>query len=530
MSSNNGDIDPTPGLAKRDTWLDPVSTPQVIEEFMKNYRMVEKYMESLAKEARDLIVEAAETIFQEGLEVVVTHRAKTAKSLREKLKTRYEEKRYKVAQDIWDDIHDLAGVRIVLYWPSKDQRKKVRKIIRSIWGKDIKGKPGGTPSKVENFEDTDEDNDSDDPEKNKLKSTKKKRFKRRHLGYQAVHYRVDMKTIQKDYEKPRAPERTEYNQVEIQVVSALGHAWAEAGHNMLYKSYIYGEPTIQEERLLDALNGIIISSDSLLEEFHELVMKRTYTRWTHLNEFGIFLRGLDVLQEQEKQNKFGKEGLDVLFRFLTLTDQNYPLIVRNALKDMGYPDQPKLDTIWATYKPIFEPVNGTRASICLIHHLMQKGGSYVPKKIPTAGAMECCVMISALTLLQNCIGNPEDANDFLRNNFEMTEAQIASFDFVLVSSHRQAGLDESDPNFPIYEEDNVKPQIQAAWHWFRDQAGKSDSICGLFFRPAEMGATKMGANKHVDVMMLLTQLNIGKLSRTSSTSLEEETDNYGSEC
>jgi ppGpp synthetase/RelA/SpoT-type nucleotidyltranferase len=526
MSSTNGDIDPTPGIVKRDTMLEQAPTPKVIEDFMKNYRMTVPYFESLAAEAHKLIIKAMAILFPEGFEAKVEYRAKTAKSLREKLRMRYEEKQYKVDEDIWRDIHDLAGVRIILYKPSKNQRMKARKILRSIWGNDVTKESPHPPARAESFEDSDEDNDFDDPEKNKLKRTKKTTYKRRHLGYQADHYRVDMKTIQKYDERSNPSERPDYERVEIQVVSALGHAWSEASHDVLYKSYTYGRPTIEEERIFDALNGIIISGDSLLEQLHELVMKRTYTRWTKLEEFSIFLRGLDVLQDQEKHNKIGKEGLDVLFRFLIITDQNYPLAVRNALKDkMGYPDHPRLDAIIATYKPMFEPVVGTLASICLINQMMPDGQVVPALEVPCAGAPECRIMISALTMLQNVIGGPEAANKFLRDHIkpEMTKAEVTSLEFVLTHSRRQLGLDEKHPNYQ-HNEDIIKPDLHSLWNWFQDQNKKPNSICGLFFQLAAMGATKV-----VDPITMLSQLSIGSLSRSSTTSMDEEVDYYSTE-
>jgi ppGpp synthetase/RelA/SpoT-type nucleotidyltranferase len=522
MSSINDDTEPTPGIVKRDTMLEQAPTPKVIEDFMKNYRMTVPYFESLAAEAHKLIINTMATLFQEGFEAKVEYRAKKAKSLREKLRMRYEGKQYKADEDIWRDIHDLAGVRIILYKPSKNQRMKARKILRSIWGNDVTKELPPPPSRAESFEDSDEDNDFYDPENNKLKRAKKTTYKRRHLGYQADHYRVDMKTMQKDDEESN-PERPDYQRVEIQVVSALGHAWSEASHDVLYKSYTYGRPTIEEERIFDALNGIIISGDCLLEQLHELVMKRTYTRWEKLEEFSIFLRGLDVLQDQEKHNRIGKEGLDVLFRFLTVTDQNYPLAVRNALKDkMGYPDHPRLDAITATYTPIFEPVIGTLASICLINQMIPNGQPVLALEVSCAGAPECRIMISALIMLQNATGGPEAANYFLREHIkpEMTNSEISSLEFVLTHSRRQLGLDEKHPNYQ-HNEDIIKPDLHSLWKWFQGQDKKSNSICGLFFRLAAMGATKP-----VDPITMLSQLSIGSLSRSSTTSMDDEIDYY----
>lgn len=62
-------------------------------------------------------------------------RAKDRNSLRKKLVYRNTEKQYKEFDDIKKDIVDLAGVRIILYMPSDEE--KVQKVIQNIWGKKV---------------------------------------------------------------------------------------------------------------------------------------------------------------------------------------------------------------------------------------------------------------------------------------------------------------------------------------------------------------------------------------------------------
>ncbi|KAF2792118.1 hypothetical protein K505DRAFT_57706 [Melanomma pulvis-pyrius CBS 109.77] len=504
MAPNDSEIEPTPGVFRRDTWLAQAETPAVIEQFIKTYEYTEKHFDYVAKKAREMILEAKTKLFKEGLEANVTCRAKSAKSLKEKLKMRHEEKNYQYEKDIWDDIHDLAGVRVILYMPSEDQRDKVREIIQSIWGDNIEAKL---------HEGSREDGASDRDER---QPSPKKKYRRRHLGYQAVHYRVSMQTA-KTTPSGDGPWK-ERDRVEIQVVSALGHAWAEAGHEVLYKSYAYGAPPVQEERILDSLNGLVLSGDLLLEQFHELVMKRTYTRWTHLNELGSFLHDADLLQSRhDDQNKFRTDGLDVVFRFLQLTDQHYPLAVRSALREMGFPDQPKLDDMLATFKPPFEPASGMLASVCLVRHMMPQGAPYEARAV-AGGAKECRIMISALTLLQNSLGLPELANEFLRANYypDMSPEERVSLDFVLTDGSRQTALDEKHRNH-THHQGVIKPNLKGAWSWFQRQAKDEASICGLFFRLADMGATNME-----DLITLLSQLSIGSLSTSSTPSSDDE--------
>ncbi|PVI04775.1 hypothetical protein DM02DRAFT_142337 [Periconia macrospinosa] len=342
------------------TWVSQSETPEVIDEFLKIYSQTHYHV--LANRAKELIEEELAKPQWRDVHVNVRCRAKESKSLREKLKIRHADPHigapYETVDDIWNDIHDLAGVRVILYMPSEDQREKLTQVIQAIWGNDVQPKyHQGAEDRTKPDERARILNTSDRHQRSK------KKYRPKHLGYIAVHYRVKMNETQgkKDYYfyNPR-------DRVEIQVVSALSHAWAEAGHDILYKSYAYGPPTLQEELLLDSLNGIVLSGDLLLEQFHELVMKRTYARFRDSGDFRIFLRELDVLQPQEDGDEmppeFDAEGVDVLFRFLAhpKIGKNFPVAVRNALKELGFPDNPKLDFVMANgIKPSFEPAKGS---------------------------------------------------------------------------------------------------------------------------------------------------------------------------
>jgi ppGpp synthetase/RelA/SpoT-type nucleotidyltranferase len=90
-----------------------------------------------------------------------------------------------------------------------------------------------------------------------------------------------------------------HDMVEIQVVSALSHAWAEVSYDMLYKGLSYGPPpTAEEYRILDTLNGLIVSGDALMEQYGDLVSRRTTLRWTSFEQFDLFLQRTELLQSE----------------------------------------------------------------------------------------------------------------------------------------------------------------------------------------------------------------------------------------
>lgn len=66
---------------------------------------------------------------QSGIRAIVTHRTKRPDRLRTKLQNRKKKTKYKIFDDIYDDLVDLAGVRIALYFP--DDKSEVDKIINA---------------------------------------------------------------------------------------------------------------------------------------------------------------------------------------------------------------------------------------------------------------------------------------------------------------------------------------------------------------------------------------------------------------
>jgi ppGpp synthetase/RelA/SpoT-type nucleotidyltranferase len=107
----------------------------------------------------------------------VTHRAKRPAALLAKLRERDQERRYASSQAIRDDIADLAGVRIALYFP--EDRENIGMVLR------------------ENF--------TIDLEKNFPRDGKPKRQLKRFDGYRADHYRIYMQDSSLDDTQSNMP-------------------------------------------------------------------------------------------------------------------------------------------------------------------------------------------------------------------------------------------------------------------------------------------------------------------------------------
>lgn len=142
-------------------------------------------------------------------------------------------KPYKTVQDIFDDLVDLAGIRVSLYFPG--QRNGAGNLIERMFklAKEPIVYTGGTtpPS-----------------------------YARRFSGYWATHYRVAIEPSQ----QPQALCLQRDIRVEIQLASIVMHAWAEVEHDLQYKQ-LGGGLWEDEKRLLDQLNGLMLSGEMVLE-------------------------------------------------------------------------------------------------------------------------------------------------------------------------------------------------------------------------------------------------------------------------
>jgi ppGpp synthetase/RelA/SpoT-type nucleotidyltranferase len=198
-------------------------------------------------EAARICAQICETNMEQmGIRTIVTSRAKKPDRLRDKLEKRRGVKNYCSFEDINEDIADLAGVRIALYFPG--DLYKVQQFIESYFQvKECKIFPESIQSQEE----------------------QEIEYKKRFSGYWATHYRVYLK------DKDLTEESKKYSGtlIEIQVASALMHAWAEVEHDLVYKPYS-GELSYEEHQILDELNGLVLAGEIALQRLQKAVKNR----------------------------------------------------------------------------------------------------------------------------------------------------------------------------------------------------------------------------------------------------------------
>lgn len=211
----------------------------VIDDFISRYRREFDFYDQAAR----LVAQQIEQQLQgSGIRAMVTSRAKNLDRLFQKVQQRDEVHRYVSVGDIYDDIADLAGARISLYFPG--ERQEVDKIIKSHF--DLLAEPkvfsgsSGTPS-----------------------------YGKRFSGYWATHYRIRLR----GKSLTEAQERYSDARVEIQVASVLMLAWAEVEHDLIYKP-LQGDLSEDEYAILDELNGLVIAGEVALERLQRAAERR----------------------------------------------------------------------------------------------------------------------------------------------------------------------------------------------------------------------------------------------------------------
>ena len=210
----------------------------LIDAFVKLYKHEFEYFDKVADEVHDQLAEALQSA---GIRAIVTFRAKKPRKLKGKLLERNQTKQYQSFQDIYNDISDMAGVRVALYLPN--DRTAVGQLIEQQFTQ-------MRPAK--NF-----------PEDRGPKDG---------IGYVATHYLVRL--------KPESLHNDEYQyadtNVEIQVASVLMHAWAEVTHDLLYKPQNGTTLTPEEIAMIDDLNRVVQEGEGVLEKLQQSVESRSH--------------------------------------------------------------------------------------------------------------------------------------------------------------------------------------------------------------------------------------------------------------
>lgn len=203
----------------------------LINQFIENYKKKMNFYETAGRMAARQLESALQAA---GIRAIVTSRAKAPGRLKSKVLIRNSRRPvpYKNMREIYEDIADLCGVRVSLYFPG--DRDKADSLINDLF----------TLLETKQF-----------PEQSKAPS-----YNKRFSGYWANHYRAHMREESLD----RSQKKYTTARIEIQVASVLMHAWSEVEHDLVYKP-LQGTLSDEELAILDELNGLVLAGEIALE-------------------------------------------------------------------------------------------------------------------------------------------------------------------------------------------------------------------------------------------------------------------------
>lgn len=283
--------------------MEKESDMNVIETFLQQYTKEYDYFYELAKKVANI----CETLLQRnGIHAVVTYRAKRPDSLKEKLIKRNETKNYENIDQIYLDIADLAGVRIANYFPG--DRGEIARLIQAEFVTE-KTKYFPNPQNIPPFT---------------------LDYKRRFAGYDAIHFRVRIKNVRLEDSKKRFAQSL----VEIQIASALMHAWAEVEHDLTYKPKV-GSLSEEENRILDELNGMVLSGEIALERLQKAFNHRiSKIQHSFNNHFELAALIREKIKMDLPYNTYMGRA-DILHRFLQKINMDKPKDICKYIEAAG---------------------------------------------------------------------------------------------------------------------------------------------------------------------------------------------------
>lgn len=263
----------------------------LVSEFIARYRKEFDFYEQSCRMVAQIL---ESNLRSTGLRAIVTSRAKNPSRLQQKVEQRAKSNSYTTVESIYDDIVDLAGVRVALYFPGED--KEVEKIIRELFDlvADPKIFPAEGPPLVN------------------------KRFS----GYSAKHYRIKLREVSLNEVQKRYSEAS----VEIQVASVLMHAWSEVEHDLVYKP-MQGTLSEDEYAILDQLNGLVMAGEIALERLQRAGELRASQEREFSNHYDLAAALLELTRVELAKTDVDAAAIgrvDVLFELLKALSLNTP--------------------------------------------------------------------------------------------------------------------------------------------------------------------------------------------------------------
>jgi ppGpp synthetase/RelA/SpoT-type nucleotidyltranferase len=269
----------------------------VVQQFILNYLNDYERYERTSRLAAEICEKALE---RNGIRAIVSYRTKKVDRLESKILGKYKNTKYSTLDQLSEDIRDLCGVRIALYFPG--DMIKIKDIINRQF----------SIAEEKIF-----------PQKNKRNNIQNG-YPKIFSGYRATHYRVHL-----------LPHHRTLNDIfiEIQIASVLMHAWAEVEHDLIYKP-LNGSLSEEEFALLDQINGLVLSGEIALERLQKAMEKRVRHKSTIFgNHFELAAFLYDHFSKINQNCDI--DNIDELFLFLQFIGLNSPEKLLPFIKEVS---------------------------------------------------------------------------------------------------------------------------------------------------------------------------------------------------
>ena len=242
---------------------------EIINNFNKAYKEKIDFYERYARVTKEL----CETLLMDKeIPAIVTSRAKTKASARDKAVKRRQEANYETSEGVFEDLVDLAGVRIALFFP--DQEAEVDEMLKGFFKPHHDHK---MPREQDGKYIAPQDNSTE---------TKEQNYEKRFGDYRGHHYHISVPEESRPHR-----ERLDYR-VEIQLVTVISSAWSQVEHDIVYKN-ITGKPSMDERRILDIINGLTGIGEQLLKQLYSVHKSRREgetVEFADAYELGAYMR------------------------------------------------------------------------------------------------------------------------------------------------------------------------------------------------------------------------------------------------
>ncbi len=277
----------------------------LVRQFIENYKKKIPFYEAAGRVAASQLESALQSA---GIRAMVTSRAKSPDRLMAKV-TRRNAKRpnpYKNMREIYEDIADLCGVRVSLYFPG--DRNKTGDLISDQFAiQDIRHFPEQSSPPT---------------------------YNRRFSGYWATHYRV----LLKEDTLSGAQKRYASARLEIQVASLLMHAWSEVEHDLVYKP-LQGSLSEEELAIIDELNGLVLSGEIALERLQSAGDKRILNKKSSFDsqyDLASYLYNYLSSNFRKEDVELRMGDIELLYRLISHLEMNSVKAIEPVMKSVKF--------------------------------------------------------------------------------------------------------------------------------------------------------------------------------------------------